>query len=188
MQGEAATRRAPVPALDQDWWRGAVIYQIYPRSFQDRTATASAISAASPSACPMSPRSASTRSGSRPSSPRPMKDFGYDVSDYCDVDPMFGTLADFDALVAAGARARPQGDDRPGALAHLGPAPWFQESRPAATTPRPTGMSGPIPSPTARRPTTGCRSSAAPPGNGTARRRQYYLHNFLTQQPDLNFH
>ena len=35
MQGKAATRRAPAPALDQDWWRGAVIYQIYPRSFQD---------------------------------------------------------------------------------------------------------------------------------------------------------
>ena len=45
-----------------------------------------------------------------------------------------------------------------------------------------------MPSPTARRPTTGCRSSAARPGNGTARRAQYYLHNFLTSQPDLNFH
>ena len=49
-------------------------------------------------------------------------------------------------------------------------------------------MSGPTPSPTARRPTTGCRSSAARPGSGTRRRLQYYLHNFLASQPDLNFH
>ena len=49
-------------------------------------------------------------------------------------------------------------------------------------------MSGPTPGPTARRPTTGCRSSAARPGSGTRSRQQYYLHNFLAEQPDLNFH
>ena len=88
-----------------------------------------------------------------------------------------------------GAPARPQGDHRPGALAHLRPASLVQgEPRRAATTPRPTGTSGPTPSRTARRPTTGCRSSAARPGSGTRAAQQYYLHNFLAEQPDLNFH
>ena len=58
----------------------------------------------------------------------------------------------------------------------------------AATTPRPTGTSGPTRSTTARRPTTGCRSSAAPAWAWDARRHQYYLHNFLAEQPDFNFH
>jgi alpha-glucosidase len=78
-------------AADKDWWRGAVIYQIYPRSFQDRTATGSAICRASSTGCPH--RLAGRRRDlDRPFFRSPMLDFGYDVSDYCDVDPMFGTL------------------------------------------------------------------------------------------------
>ena len=88
-----------------------------------------------------------------------------------------------------GAPARPQGHHRPGAVAHVRPAPLVQgKPRRAATTPRPTGTSGPTPSRTAPRRTTGCRCSAARPGNGTATRKQYYMHNFLASQPDLNFH
>ena len=118
-----------------------------------------------------------------------MKDFGYDVSDYRDVDPMFGTLADFDALVAEAHRLglKVMIDE---VLSHtVRRASLVQgEPRRAATTRRPTGTSGPTPSRTARRPTTGCRSSAARPGSGTRAAQQYYLHNFLAEQPDLNFH
>ena len=98
----------------------------------------------------------------------PMADMGYDVSDYRDVDPMFGTLDDFDALIAEAHRLGLKVIiDQ--VLSHTSDQhPWFRESRPAATTPRPTGMSGPTPSRTARRPTTGCRCSAARPGSGTA--------------------
>ncbi|MFM2262355.1 MAG: alpha-glucosidase, partial [Pseudomonadota bacterium] len=81
-----------------DWWRGAVIYQVYPRSFMDAngdgvgdlpgiTQRLDYIASLGVDAVWISPIQKS-----------PMKDFGYDVSDYDDVDPTFGTLADFDAL------------------------------------------------------------------------------------------
>ena len=82
------------------WWKGAVIYQIYPRSFQDSngdgigdlngiTARLDHVAKLGADAIWISPFFTS-----------PMRDFGYDIADYCDVDPIFGTLADFDALVA----------------------------------------------------------------------------------------
>ena len=70
----------------------------------------------------MSPASASTAIWLSPFFTSPMTDFGYDVADYCGVDPVFGTLADFDALVAARACARAESDHRPGLFAHLRPA------------------------------------------------------------------
>ena len=77
----------------------AVVYQIYPRSFADPTPTVSATSPASePARLPRGPR-ASTPSGSTPFYPSPLADGGYDITDYRDVDPRFGTLADFDHLV-----------------------------------------------------------------------------------------
>ena len=83
-----------------DWWRGAAIYQIYPRSFMDSngdgigdlpgiTARLDHVAGLGVDAIWVSPFFRS-----------PMKDFGYDVADYRQVDPMFGTLEDFDALLA----------------------------------------------------------------------------------------
>ena len=83
------------------WWHGAAIYQIYPRSFADSngdgigdlrgvTAHLDHVAGLGVDAIWLSPFFTS-----------PMADMGYDVSDYCDVDPIFGTLAEFDALVAA---------------------------------------------------------------------------------------
>ncbi len=111
------------------WWRGAVIYQIYPRSFQDSnddgvgdlngiTARLEHVASLGVDAIWLSPFFAS-----------PMKDYGYDVSDYRAVDPVFGTLADFDRLLA---RAHDLGlkviIDQ--VYAHTSDAhSWFQESR-----------------------------------------------------------
>ncbi len=91
---------APEPEVAADaWWRGAVIYQIYPRSFADSnndgvgdlkgiTDRLDHVASLGVDGIWISPFFTS-----------PMRDFGYDVADYCDVDPVFGTLEDFDALV-----------------------------------------------------------------------------------------
>src|SRR5688572_26156238 len=98
---KAAPSAAPRAAADADWWRGAVIYQVYPRSFADTNgdgigdlagvlAKLDYIASLGVDAIWLSPFFKS-----------PMKDFGYDVSAYRQVDPIFGTLDDFDELVRA---------------------------------------------------------------------------------------
>lgn len=175
-------------ASNNGWWRGGVIYQIYPRSFQDSngdgigdlpgiTQRLDHIAALGADGIWLSPFFKS-----------PMKDFGYDVSDYCDVDPMFGTLDDFKALVA---RAHALGlkvmIDQ--VLSHCSDQhPWFVESRASRDNPKADWFVW-----------ADARADGTPPNNwlsifgGSAwqwdtRRCQYYLHNFLTSQPDLNFH
>ena len=101
------------------WWHSAVIYQIYPRSFQDSngdgvgdlngiTARLPYLAELGVDAIWLSPIYVS-----------PMKDFGYDISDHTAIDPLFGTLGDFDALVRASARARAQGAARFRAQPHF---------------------------------------------------------------------
>lgn len=171
-----------------DWWRGATIYQIYPRSFQDDdgdglgdlpgiTRRLDHVASLGVDAIWLSPFF-----------PSPMCDMGYDVSDYCGVDPRFGSLEDFDQLLA---KAHSLGMkviiDQ--VLSHTSDRhPWFLESRASRDNARADWYvwSDPLP-------------DGAPPNNwpsvfgGSAwewepRRRQYYLHNFLKEQPDLNFH
>jgi len=86
---------------DRDWWRGAVIYQIYPRSYQDSDADGIGDLAGIVTRLPYIASLGVDAIWISPFFTSPMKDFGYDVSDYCDVDPMFGTLADFDAIIAS---------------------------------------------------------------------------------------
>ena len=171
-----------------DWWRGSVTYQIYPRSFQDANGDGVGDLAGITERLPYVADLGVDAIWLSPIFTSPMADMGYDVSDYTDIDPIFGTLADFDAMVA---RAHALGlkviVDQ--VLSHSSDRhPFFRESRRAGPTRRPTGTSGPTRSLTARRRTTGSRCSAAAPGPGTSRRYQYYLHNFLAEQPDFNFH
>ena len=83
-----------------EWWRGAVIYRIYPRSFLDTDGDG--IGDLTGIAAKLDYIAALGVDGIwlSPFYPSPMKDFGYDVADYCGVDPMFGTLDDFKALLA----------------------------------------------------------------------------------------
>ena len=118
-----ATRRSRGGAMTMPWWKTSVVYQIYPRSFVDTTGTVSATSRASAAISTTSSGSVSTRSGCRRSTDRRWRDVGYDVSDYCDVDPTFGTLDDFDRAARRRPRAWAPGARRLGAEPYVRPAP-----------------------------------------------------------------
>ena len=117
----------------------------------------------------------------------PMKDYGYDVSDYRDVDPMFGTLADFDAMLhEAHARGLKVIIDQ--VWSHTSDKhPWFVESSASRDNPRADWYVWADPRPDGTPPNNWLASFGGPAWTWSARRRQYYLHNFLPEQPDLNF-
>lgn len=171
-----------------DWWREAVIYQVYPRSFKDSngdgigdlpgiTEKLDYIASLGVDIVWISPFFTS-----------PMKDFGYDVADYCDVDPLFGTLADFDVLVA---RAHGLGlkimIDQ--VLSHTAENhPWFAESRSSRNNPKADWYVWADPQADGTPPNNWLSIFGGPAWQWDTRRCQYYLHNFLTSQPDMNFH
>ncbi|MEZ5983300.1 MAG: alpha glucosidase [Parvularculaceae bacterium] len=171
-----------------EWWRGGVIYQIYPRSFFDSNDDGVGDLKGAASKIDYVKRLGVDGVWMSPFFTSPMKDFGYDVSDYCDVDPLFGSLADFDALLGAmhAAGLKLVIDQ---VYSHTSDQhPWFKESRRSRDNPKANWYVW------AR-----ARADGGPPNNwisifgGQAwdwdtRRRQYYLHNFLAEQPDLNFH
>ena len=180
--------RAPAPEADRDWWRGAVIYQIYPRSFQDSNGDGIGdlrgilmrlpyIAALGADAIWISPFFRS-----------PMRDYGYDVSDYCDVDPMFGTVEDFDAVVAEAHRLglKVMIDL---VLSHTSDQhPWFVESRASRDNARADWYVWADASPDGTPPNNWLSIFGGSAWQWDTRREQYYLHNFLQEQPDLNFH
>ncbi len=171
-----------------NWWRGAVIYQIYPRSFLDTDGDGVGdlpgiverldyVASLGVDAIWVSPFFKS-----------PMADFGYDIADYRDVDPLFGTLADFDRLLAKahGLGIKVMIDQ---VLSHTSiEHEWFAESRQGRDNPKADWYVW-----------ADAKPDGSPPNNwlslfgGVAwqwepRRGQYFLHNFLASQPDLNFH
>jgi alpha-glucosidase len=175
-------------ARDPDWWRGAVIYQIYPRSFQDSNGDGIGDLAGIVDRLPHVAELGADAIWISPFFTSPMKDFGYDVSDYCDVDPMFGSLADFDRLVA---RAHDLGlrvmIDL--VLSHTSDAhPWFAESRRDRTNPRADWYVWADPKPDGTPPNNWLSVFGGSAWAWHGGRGQYYLHNFLASQPDLNLH
>ncbi len=172
----------------QDWWRNSVTYQIYPRSFQDSTgngigdlpgitARLDHVASLGVDAIWLSPVFTS-----------PMADMGYDVSGYTDIDPLFGTLADFDALLA---RAHGLGlkviIDQ--VLSHSSDQhPFFIESRSNRDNPKADWYVWVDPRPDGTPPNNWVSVFGGSAWEWDARRRQYYLHNFLASQPDFNFH
>jgi len=178
----------PIAKPDRDWWRGASIYQIYPRSFADSngdgigdlpgiTAHLDHVASLGVDGIWLSPFFTS-----------PMADFGYDVSDYRDVDPIFGTLADFDALIA---RAHALGlrviIDQ--VYSHTSDHHvWFSESRSGRDNAKADWYVWADPKPDGSPPSNWQSVFGGPAWTWDARRCQYYLHNFLSAQPQLNCH
>ncbi|MEO0859012.1 MAG: alpha-glucosidase [Pseudomonadota bacterium] len=183
-----ATAEKLSPAANLNWWRGGVIYQIYPRSFQDSTGDGigdlNGIAARLPYVASLGVDAIWIS----PFFTSPMKDFGYDVSDYRDVDPMFGTLDDFDRLVETAHRlgVRVMIDL---VLSHSSDQhPWFQESRRDRVNDKADWYIWADPQPDGTPPNNWLSIFGGSAWHWDARREQYYLHNFLTSQPDLNFH
>ena len=174
--------------MSSEWWRGAAIYQIYPRSFQDSngdgigdlpgiTSRLGHVADLGADAIWLSPIFTS-----------PMLDMGYDVSDYTDIDPLFGTLDDFDALIAEAHRLGLKVIiDQ--VLSHSSDQhPFFTESRSSRDNPKADWYVWADGNP-----------DGTPPNNWNAvfggsawewepQRQQFYLHNFLIEQPDFNVH
>src|SRR5688500_18983087 len=112
-----------------EWWREAVVYQVYPRSFQDSDGDGVGDLAGIRARLDYLAWLGVDAVWLSPIFPSPMADFGYDVADYAGVDPLFGTLADLDALVAdlhaRGMRLLLDFVPNHTSDAH----PWFAESR-----------------------------------------------------------
>ena len=176
------------------WWKSAVVYQIYPRSFADSDGDGIGdLRGIIEHGWTTSPASASTCSGCRRSIPSPQDDNGYDISDYQDIDPIFGTLADFDELLA-GVHARGMKLVMDLVVNHTSDEhPWFVESRSRPDNPkrdwywwRPArpGMSPGAPGAEPTNWGSFFRGSAWEFDEATG---EYYLHLFSRKQPDLNW-
>lgn len=188
MNAVAHMREAKGLATDRDWWRGAVIYQIYPRSFQDSNGDGIGDLLGIVERMPYIASLGVDAIWISPFFTSPMKDFGYDVSDYCDVDPMFGSLADFDALIETahlhGLRVMIDL-----VLSHTSDQhPWFSESRAGRDGAKSDWYVWADPKPDGTPPNNWLSVFGGSAWHWDARRCQYYLHNFLSSQPDLNFH
>lgn len=190
--GPAGLVRPQAPALllseppDADWWRGAVIYQVYLRSFQDTDGDGIGdlpgvlqrldhVAALGVDALWLSPFYRS-----------PQEDFGYDVSDFRSVDPSMGTMEDFRRLREA-TRARGLKlllDFIPGHTSDR--HPWFQESRSSRDNPRADWYVWADAAPDGTAPNNWISSFGGPAWTWDPRRAQFYFHPFLSCQPALD--
>lgn len=171
-----------------DWWRGAVIYQVYPRSFQDTSGDGIGDIKGIIQRLPYIASLGVDAIWLSPFFTSPQADMGYDVSDYCDVDPMFGTLADFDAMMAEAKRLGLKVIiDQ--VISHTSDQhPWFKESRTSRDNPKADWYVWAAAKPDGTAPNNWLSVFGGPAWEWDGIRKQYYMHNFLASQPDLNFH
>jgi alpha-glucosidase len=178
--------------MDTDWWKRAVIYQVYPRSFQDTNADGIGDLQG------IIDRLDYLNDGTErslgvdavwlsPTFPSPMKDFGYDVSDYCGVHPDFGDLATMDRLIEAchqrGMRLLLDFVPNHSSDQHV----WFQESRSSRDNPKRDWYIWRDPKPDGSAPNNWVAVFGGPAWEYDEDTGQYYLHSFLKEQPDLNW-
>ncbi len=169
------------------WWQSGIVYQVYPRSFQDANGDGVG-----------DLRGVARRLGHlqalgvdalwlSPIYPSPMADFGYDIADYTGIDPLFGTMEDFDALIAQahGLGLRLILDFVPNHTSDR--HPWFLESASSLRSPKRDWYLWRDPAPDGGPPNNWLSNFGGPGWTLNERTGQYYYHSFLPQQPDLNW-
>ncbi len=176
----------PLPP-SRPWWQAGVIYQVYPRSFQDTNGDGVGDLAGIRSRLDHLQWLGVDAMWISPIFPSPMADFGYDVSDYCGIHPLFGTFEDFDTLVEA-AHER-------GIRVLLDYVPdhtsdrhsWFEESRSSLDDPKRDYYIWHDPAPNGGPPNNWLSHFGGSAWEFDPPTGQYYLHSFLKEQPDLNW-
>jgi alpha-glucosidase len=172
---------------DEIWWRHGVFYQIYPRSFQDADGDGVGDIKGIIDRLPYLRALGIDAIWLSPIFPSPMADFGYDISDYTGIDPLFGTMADFDALMSA---AHASGLK---VILDLVPNhtsdqhPWFVESRGSRDNPKRDWYIWRDPAADGGPPNNWLSEFGGSAWEYDAATGQYYYHAFLAQQPDLNW-
>jgi alpha-glucosidase len=170
-----------------EWWQKGIVYQVYPRSFRDGNgdgvgdlpgvlAKLDHLTWLSVDALWLSPIY-----------PSPMADFGYDIADYCDVHPLFGTLADFDKLLNEAHRRGLKVilDFVPNHTSDQ--HPWFAQSRTSRDNPKRNWYLWRDPAPGGGPPNNWLSNFGGPAWTLDPATGQYYYHAFLSSQPDLNW-
>ena len=169
------------------WWERGVVYQIYPRSFQDSDGDGVGDLAGIESRLDYLASLGVDALWLSPIFPSPMKDFGYDVADYCGIEPMFGDLAGFDRLLHAvherGLKLILDFVPNHSSDQH----PWFVESRSSRSNPKRDWYIWRDAKPDGSPPNNWISDFGGSAWEWDAATGQYYLHAFLKEQPDLNW-
>ena len=177
-----------IPDDQKPWWRGAAIYQVYPRSFLDTNGDGIGDLQGICNRLEYIRDLGVDGIWISPFFKSPQDDFGYDVSDHIDIDPIFGTLDDFDRLLSEAHKldikividqVYSHTSDR-----HA----WFEESRSSTDNDKSDWYVWADAKPDGSPPNNWLSVFGGPAWTWDARRRQYYLHNYLSTQPDLNLH
>ncbi|MEO6152390.1 MAG: alpha-amylase family glycosyl hydrolase [Croceibacterium sp.] len=172
---------------DHPWWERGVVYQVYPRSFQDSDGDGVGDLAGVTARLEYLADLGIDALWLSPIYPSPMADFGYDVADYCGIEPLFGTLADFDRLLAEAHRRglKVMLDFVPNHSSDR--HPWFAESRVSRDNPKRDWYIWRDAKPDGSPPNNWISDFGGSAWQWDEATGQYYLHAFLPQQPDLNW-
>ncbi len=171
----------------ESWWRHGIFYQVYPRSFQDSNADGVGDIAGIIDRLPYLLALGVDAIWLSPIFPSPMADFGYDIADYTGIDPLFGSIEDFDALISAVHASGLK------LILDLVPNhtsdqhPWFIESRRSRDAQKRDWYIWREPAADGGPPNNWMSEFGGSAWAYDAATRQYYYHAFLAQQPDLNW-
>jgi alpha-glucosidase len=172
---------------DKGWWRHGIFYQVYPRSFQDSNGDGVGDLRGILNRLPYLKELGVDAVWLSPIFPSPMADFGYDISDYTGIDPLFGSMEDFDALIEAahGAGLRLILDLVPNHTSDQ--HPWFVENKSSRDNPKRDWYIWRDPGPNGEPPNNWLSEFGGSAWQYDETTGQYYYHAFLAQQPDLNW-